>query len=79
MNSLPLPVSAEQLKRTFDGAEFVKSRKGIGGPQPESVNRMLKQSQENLTNLRNWITTEKNRLGKATEDLNVLIKTIGEQ
>ena len=74
----PFPLSVEQIKRTFDSGEFIKSRKGIGGPQPESIKRMLTQNQQDLADLRQWVENESNRLEKAVENLNAHFTKIAE-
>lgn len=66
----PIPLSAEQLNRAFDAGEFVRNRKGKGGPQPESIKRMLTRQQQELADLRQWVKDEANRLEKAAENLN---------
>ena len=70
------PLTDEQIKNIFDAAEFVNSRKGIGGPQPESVNKMLIQHKQNVTDLRQWIVDEVNRLAKTAQELDLIFKKI---
>ena len=74
----PFPLSVEQIKRTFDSGEFIKSRKGIGGPQPESIKRMLSQNQQDLADLNQWVENKSNQLEKAAENLNTHFTRIAE-
>jgi len=71
-----LPLSPDQLHRVFDAAEFVRSRKGRGGPQPESVKRMLAQQRQDLTDLGRWIDGRAGHLEKAAEKLDSLFAEI---
>ena len=72
------PLSVKQMNRTFDAAEFIRSRKGRGGPQPESMSRMLTRHQQDLADIRRWVENEENRLEKAAENLNADFSSIVE-
>lgn len=64
-----LPLDRSELQRVFDPAEVVKNRKGTGGPQPESIARMLKQQGAELNELREWTKDERTRLQEAANKL----------
>jgi len=64
-----LPLSEEQVRQAFDAGFFVRSRAGIGGPQPASVERMLADQREDVETLVDWAESERDRLAAASERL----------
>lgn len=67
-NKLPeskLPLSEQALRKLLSPADMVRTRVGIGGPQPAEVDRMIKQSQETLRNDKAWIQKTRQRLKDA--------------
>jgi argininosuccinate lyase len=64
-----LPLSAEQLRRTFDPAEFVRRRQGRGGPQPAETTRMLAAQVASAATIQAWVDTETARLQQASLEL----------
>ncbi len=65
----PLPISPEQLARSFDPLAVVKSRRGRGGPQPAETARMLAEQRASAESLRTWTSSERRRLTAAHDDL----------
>ncbi len=66
----PIPLSEEQYRQVIDPLEFVKVRKGIGGPQPEETTRMLKKQSRQLDEEKTWTANEIERLTQAEQLLN---------
>ena len=64
------PLSREQTRKALDAAEFVASRKGIGGPQADSVRQMLESHRQGVAELERWTENERARLAEAGERLN---------
>jgi argininosuccinate lyase len=71
-----LPLSPAQLQRAFDPAEFVKSRKGRGGPQPAEVNRMLEEQRRDAATAQAWVAGERGRLQNASAELGKRFDTL---
>jgi len=61
-----LPLSEEQVRQAFDAGFFVRSRAGIGGPQPASVERMLAAQRVDVQVLFDWAESERARLAAAS-------------
>jgi argininosuccinate lyase len=61
----PCPLTPQQVRDALDPLHFVRSRQGLGGPQPAEVERMLTQHRERLASLRAWIDSENARLAAA--------------
>lgn len=59
-NSFPL--DEQTYRQAIDAAHFVRSRRGIGGPQPDEVRRMLGGHERTLGEFANWAGTEQDRL-----------------
>lgn len=60
-----LPVRVEIIQRALDPEQMVLNRRGLGGPQPAEVNRMLAGHRERLAASDTWIDTERGRLDEA--------------
>ena len=73
------PLSEEQLRRAVDPAEIVKSRKGVGGPQPEEARRMLARQESAAEAQRAWSAGERGRLRRASEDLERLFNRLADR
>jgi argininosuccinate lyase len=59
------------------GAEnFVRGRRGVGGPQPESVARMLEGHRKRVESARAWVTEEKMRLDERDRELNAAFEQL---
>ncbi|HZC25411.1 MAG TPA: argininosuccinate lyase [Actinopolymorphaceae bacterium] len=65
----PFPLDVTAYQRAVDPAEFVRSRTGVGGPQPVEVARMLSEHRRALAELDAWRTGELGRLAAAADDL----------
>ena len=65
----PLPISVEKLRRAMDPAGMLADRKGMGGPQPGEVARMLRDHQESLAADRAWLDRANEELLKASMNL----------
>jgi argininosuccinate lyase len=57
-----LPVSVEIIQQALDPEQMVLSRRGLGGPQPPEVARMLVAHRERLATSKAWLATERRRL-----------------
>jgi argininosuccinate lyase len=64
-----LPIDHATYLRAVDPAEFVRSRRGIGGPQPAEIARMREEHQQDVTDLESWQDHETARLARAVADL----------
>jgi len=64
-----LPIDYATYQRAVDPGEFVRSRTGIGGPQPSEIDRMLSEHQQALADLEAWRRDESERLSRAEADL----------
>lgn len=53
-----LPLDAAQFAAALDAGAIVSNRKGIGGPQPAEVRRMLGEAVEANARFRTWIDAE---------------------
>lgn len=65
-----IPLNRDQVRRAFDPREFVASRRGVGGPQPAEMNRMLAAHRARLAAANQWLAAEKERLAQASARLN---------
>jgi argininosuccinate lyase len=64
-----LPLTAEQVRRAFDPLEIVRSRQGIGGPQPAETGRMLELQRRDAGETADWVRAERLRLRQTSEEL----------
>lgn len=64
-----LPLSEQQVRDALDPRHFVASRRGIGGPQPAEVRRMIAAHEKNLQSLRDWLANEAARIRAADGQL----------
>ncbi len=60
-----LTLSEEVVSRAFDSWAFIEGRRGTGGPQPESMERMLSGHAQELAGFRSWIRDEDARIADA--------------
>ncbi len=51
-----LPVDVELIQAALDPEEFVTSRRGLGGPQPVEVRRMLQDHRGRVDASRRWLS-----------------------
>ncbi len=65
-----LPLSSSRFREVLSPAFMVKTRVGVGGPQPAEVDRMLKQAQAQLSQDRVWLDQRRQNLRAADLRLN---------
>ena len=64
-----LPVDVALIQAALDPEEMVASRRGLGGPQPEEVSRMLRTHREKVDASRRWLTATRTKLSNAQDAL----------
>ncbi len=65
----PLPLSAEAFREVISPEYMVFGRKGLGGPQPAEVNRMLAQERIEVTADRAWLRDRQTHVSTALAGL----------
>jgi argininosuccinate lyase len=65
-----LPLDEAAFRRTLSPADMVRTRVGVGGPQPAETRRMLDVSRRALSADRDWVNERRNRLAAAEARLN---------
>jgi argininosuccinate lyase len=63
------PVAEEHFRRAMSPEEFVRSRKGRGGPQPEEMRRQLAGHRQRLQALESWLAERRAAIRGAEERL----------
>lgn len=64
-----LPLTEERFRTVLTAENMVTASKGLGGPQPAEVARMLKGANERLAADRAWLETTRTKLTSASQKL----------
>jgi argininosuccinate lyase len=65
-----LPLSAAQFRQALSHEEMVRTRVGIGGPQPAEVQRQLQAARQSLKQDEAWLQQRLAALAQAEAALN---------
>ncbi len=76
LDGAALPLDAAQFAATLDAAAIVANRKGIGGPQPGEVRRMLEAAIDDNAAFRTWVDRERQRIDDRRTELDKLFSGI---
>jgi len=64
-----IPLTAIQVRQAISAPDMVGNRKGLGGPQAQEVERMLREHRERLAASADWLKLERKRLQDVEESL----------
>jgi argininosuccinate lyase len=64
-----LPVHPQRIREALNAPDVVRNRKGMGGTQPEEVNRMLAEQRRVLTANSEWLKSRRAKLAAAQAKL----------
>ena len=65
----PLPIGVGAIRDAMSAEKTVANRKGLGGPQAESVRGMLDRHRDSLAQTRRWLAGKRAALAVASKDL----------
>jgi argininosuccinate lyase len=66
----PFPFSEREFREIISAEKMVSGRRGIGGPQPAEVERMLKIERIAIDSDQAWLTQSSSHLARAAAELN---------
>lgn len=72
------PLTPEQTRVALSSTAFVASRAGIGGPQADSVEKMLAAQRQDVANVNAWLAGEIRRLNAAADNLDQEFRRLAE-
>ena len=72
----PLPLSEKRFREVLSPADMVKTRVGIGGPQPAEVERMLGEAGARLKSDEAWMTQRRQKLRDADRKLDEAFRNL---
>jgi argininosuccinate lyase len=73
-----LPVDVAVIRRAMNPLAMVLGRRGLGGPQPEEVLRMLSARNQSLQNDRDWLDARRAQLQDSRQALEQSFAEVGE-
>jgi argininosuccinate lyase len=69
LDDTKLPLTEAQFRNSLSPRNMINESRGLGGPQPAEVARMLATEKERLTQDRAWVTAAQTKLAKAARKL----------
>jgi argininosuccinate lyase len=63
------PITEEHFRRAMSPEEFVRGRRGIGGPQPDEMRRQLTVHRQRLAESQAWVAARRTAIRVAAESL----------
>jgi argininosuccinate lyase len=76
-NGQAFPLDEASYARCIDAGRMISSRKGLGGPQPAEVDRMLGDERQAAGAALQWGGAARSRLRQATEELHRMTALLG--